>query len=1853
LEVEMKRAFSMWRTGLRRVSLGAIVATVAVMVRPGSANDEVPHEARGHERSGYALSDYENINLANGNLTFRVPLATVSTDGGLSWQVALHHNSKVWYTHRYCTLVPPGYDSCQAAGGAILDATIAHGVEEFGFGWDLRPPRILLRRSVPFARQPAYVDETGAKRSLVGAPPWDLEGEHRSGEGVEWEEGDRLYTRDGSNLRFTVLDADVSGRPLRVEMENGHGDVYVFAHVVAASCDATGVLTPGADLAAHNFRVDVSGLYLTEIQRGPWSAGGPANRITFDYAAPGSHWDADCGWSGPRPWLPVRVSAAGEVTRAVEIDYDPGTWTIQRLRVPAFNPVIGDPEPSTDSEEIVLITDLRTFDQRNGASWFSFEAVHLTGVELPDGSSFRFDQLLPYGGAPLADVTLPSGGQVVYGHGPYPVGRGRCDDNVDDGGDCPFWLTCGARVPRVQEETSRTLSSDGVTSRSISYHDAATTAASPRRETTWFVQGLNCAVSPHFTTLPVDLRPWPYDFDWALRDDAGLQHPEYLWTVVYTAAGTAGPGSQGVAEIHRFHPLTREEFSVDLLAGDSDALAELPMEALMGVEDLSGASLRVLRHTEIEHELRFGPNYPSVTEGEDRYTFVREWRGFTDEASGDASLADVETCHPPVFADPVGPPSVTVSCTEVRETTEVDHFLNRVARTLESRRSTTGIEVQRSWQHEYRLHDAEATWYLHRETGRRVCEGPSCSLESRSWVDLSQPGSRSWFDVGEEVVNPDAAGGCSEDCIRRVHGYDASGNRERTALAGGYGVGFGDLELTTRTEYRHGQPVRRVLEGGGDSLLAWQREVDPGTGLVRWHLSGAGAGFAYGYDGAGRLIDIAPIEGDLTGGSWLLELQQAANGEEMLGSYLERIPPIPSRLLRHELRDAVYRLAEVPGGRRLLPSWVDPEPSTRVRFDGLGRATLWTERYPSGSGTRSRMELDLYHDGQDVCGSGQGTGPEPAARLRIASEWRDDAEWSWCGDLDWTVSLLDPLGRPAVVRLPDGSESYLTYVGDRQRSVARWLATDPGGGQQLLLSTVRLEDALGRLRGLGEEVRPGVAYSADYEYDHHDRLVSARLWEGAPGASPAQVSGWSYSAAGFPTAVVEPELATSYLGWDAGGHVHASVAGGSRLDVSYDGLGRRVGTTVNGVPAAFWLWGDARPGDPAAAGDPAYGKVVEAVQHNRFASDDVPVASAWSFGGPGGRVDTRTTRIGGVGTTDDRFEVGYTYDRWGNVERVDHPSWVPWPLGCQEPTRENRVSEGSWLIRTSATVGDAMIPVVAAEREFQASGRVAETDYLADDWVVGRLVEEADSSGMPRPHHLELWWSEAPGDSLLRWYEGPFDYDGSGNVIRIGGRRFAYDGLDRVTAFHDLGDPVEVYEWDRWGNLTELENTDHDHGGAFTLRLHGTGDDNRPETVIVDGAGSGALGWDPRGNLTSIPTLGHLRGKQLVHSGEDRLLEVEDTASGTAWRFAYDVSGERVASWRRDGDGTLAEVRLHLRDEAGALLSDWILLPTDDFGPLRDYVRAEDRIVAQLDWVAGEPSPTYLAHDHLGSTRVIIEPDGTMTDLLEYSSFGGLRAGGPVPGARLLFTGHERDVGATSSELDYMHARYYSPALARFASLDSVGGEPGSSQSWNRYLYTRNNPLRAVDPTGLYEQDVHRSLTAVLALAAGFDAKTAGTIAAANQAVDDDRSTGAFAGRSARQNYHFTSESRRKVLWESFASSKSADDLGVYLHSLQDSYSHAEFGASVGHLFAGHAPDKTYNDPSRADEMAAATYTRIAAAAEALGINSARRLPYAALSEMIQRFNDARTEQEKDGIMHRMRMLVTQHRESSQNEHGD
>lgn len=68
---------------------------------------------------------------------------------------------------------------------------------------------------------------------------------------------------------------------------------------------------------------------------------------------------------------------------------------------------------------------------------------------------------------------------------------------------------------------------------------------------------------------------------------------------------------------------------------------------------------------------------------------------------------------------------------------------------------------------------------------------------------------------------------------------------------------------------------------------------------------------------------------------------------------------------------------------------------------------------------------------------------------------------------------------------------------------------------------------------------------------------------------------------------------------------------------------------------------------------------------------------------------------------------------------------------------------------------------------------------------------------------------------------------------------------------------------------------------------------------------------------------------------------------------------------------------------------------------------------------------------------------------------------------RQKFTGKERDL---ETALDFFGARYFASVQGRFTSPDPLlsSGTIYDPQSWNRYSYTLNNPLKYTDPFGLY-----------------------------------------------------------------------------------------------------------------------------------------------------------------------------------------
>ncbi len=127
--------------------------------------------------------------------------------------------------------------------------------------------------------------------------------------------------------------------------------------------------------------------------------------------------------------------------------------------------------------------------------------------------------------------------------------------------------------------------------------------------------------------------------------------------------------------------------------------------------------------------------------------------------------------------------------------------------------------------------------------------------------------------------------------------------------------------------------------------------------------------------------------------------------------------------------------------------------------------------------------------------------------------------------------------------------------------------------------------------------------------------------------------------------------------------------------------------------------------------------------------------------------------------------------------------------------------------------------------------------------------------------------------------------------------------------------------------------------------------------------------------------------------------------------------------------------------------------------------------------------------DHLGSTNVMTDRQGTLLQEVAYFPFGAIRHS-HEPGVLFRqpygFTQKEQD---SESDLHYFEARYLAGALSRFLTPDPKFANPGmlssddlasylsQPQKTNLYSYVLNNPLNHVDPTGLDEaSDVAASL---------------------------------------------------------------------------------------------------------------------------------------------------------------------------------
>jgi RHS repeat-associated protein len=148
----------------------------------------------------------------------------------------------------------------------------------------------------------------------------------------------------------------------------------------------------------------------------------------------------------------------------------------------------------------------------------------------------------------------------------------------------------------------------------------------------------------------------------------------------------------------------------------------------------------------------------------------------------------------------------------------------------------------------------------------------------------------------------------------------------------------------------------------------------------------------------------------------------------------------------------------------------------------------------------------------------------------------------------------------------------------------------------------------------------------------------------------------------------------------------------------------------------------------------------------------------------------------------------------------------------------------------------------------------------------------------------------------------------------------------------------------------------------------------------------------------------------------------------------------------------------YLQDLAAGLP---VVLRETTAGASTGYVYGLD-LIASLD---NSGVPSFFHADGLGSTRLLTDDTGAVTDRYSYDAFGAARTHMGVSNQRFMFTGEALD---PDSRLYNFRDRHYDYSIGRFVSADMMEGSVKHPQTWNTYTYVYNNPIKLVDPAGFW-----------------------------------------------------------------------------------------------------------------------------------------------------------------------------------------
>lgn len=605
----------------------------------------------------------------------------------------------------------------------------------------------------------------------------------------------------------------------------------------------------------------------------------------------------------------------------------------------------------------------------------------------------------------------------------------------------------------------------------------------------------------------------------------------------------------------------------------------------------------------------------------------------------------------------------------------------------------------------------------------------------------------------------------------------------------------------------------------------------------------------------------------------------------------------------------------------------------------------------------------------------------------------------------WTTTQYDALSRQTSVTTPDNAVFLTSYSGNQVT------VTDQAGKARRSAT-----DALGRLTSVWEDPS-GLNYLTTYTYDVLGNLSGV--------TQGAQTRSFFYDSLSRLILARNPEQAgtltdsraaglwsISYL-YDGNGNLTQKTdARGVTTGYNYDALNRPASRTYSdSTPAVTYSY------DAAWIAN-SKGRLVSV-------SSSVSATNYTAFDALG-----RTTASQQI-TDSQTYTLGYTYNVAGSLISEVYPSG-----------------------RTISTAYDGAGRVASVSG--QKSGEAQKTYASAISYTphgataalnLGNgLSEQTVFNSRLQPQMIKLKTSANQSVEEMHYYYGGAENNGNvlhhATVVEGLARQqvFEYDQLNRLKKASEVNQASGVQHWQQSFTYDRYGNRNFNVGQTTPAMLGSnlTVDQNSNRYA----AGQGSILYDEAGNLTR-----DFQGHTFSYDAEGKQLNY-DFGAATSASYAYDGDGRRV----KKIVGNVATIYIY--DIKGQLVAEYA--PTSPQGNIQT---------------------SYLTSDSLGTPRVITDSSGTVKARHDYLPFGeeigaGIGARTPAQGyiadnVRQKFASHERDI---ETGLDFVEARYYASIQGRFTSPDPLlsSGTVKDPQTWNRYSYALNNPLKFTDPFGLY-----------------------------------------------------------------------------------------------------------------------------------------------------------------------------------------